>query len=683
MVSPRPSSPRSYPPAEEARGDGQPGDRPQVLAQLARDISELIHSARSASSERRALQEWGSPCAQAQPLLSDRLQPSDRTSLFEAQPFLSERTQLLERPSLLEPRTTAVRPPDEPLAAAAARPLREPEAGLHLRARSPQEVHVLLSNIESREAALMLKVQKLTEEKSLQQQRLEDEVARLQRSNARMEEELRMRQRVDAASSASDSARSGTRTPVELRAELQASPQVLPQVLPHDVREELQQQLSEIRAEVTRCAQALHAPEELPAAEAADIRQQLAALGSEVGQASRALLEVGGAHGAGYVHEVRGQLEAVQRQVSAMAGGFLHPLAEDPEPSRPPSPRASELSELRAEVGSLRAELARAVRAGGSQAWRAGGGHAGSFAPAPPASPFSSDVSALHGRLAALRAEVARVVQDPRHAEDAASPALRAQLGALLRELQDVRSGAAAVAAAAAGSRAGPPPLLPRTPGLCAGEELLGPQAEAWPLQARAPEPWRPTLQRPVATPSRCSGRSSEPSRFVDVPLSSADWAARAARPHEPGAPPLHGAQSVLGVQAPPLLLCPHLAADVAAISGGSGLPCGADLAGNSPQPVPAFAWGQPAEPLAPPAVVATAPVGAYPGSLGGFCGAAPAAQGLWAPQPCGAASLARGDAGGPAEEPLDRAPQVAMLRPMRTKMPRQDVTPWPPPGCL
>merc|ERR1719261_1870909 len=73
---------------------------------------------------------------------------------------------------------------------------REEETARH-QLRSPREVQVLLSSIESREAALRTKVQQLAEEKASQQQRLEEEVRALQRSNAQMEAELRMRQRAD------------------------------------------------------------------------------------------------------------------------------------------------------------------------------------------------------------------------------------------------------------------------------------------------------------------------------------------------------------------------------------------------------------------------------------------------------------------------------------------------------
>merc|ERR1719359_1347176 len=64
--------------------------------------------------------------------------------------------------------------------------------------RSPREVQVLLSSIESREAALRAKVQQLADEKASQQQQLEEEVRELKRSNAQMESELRMRRGADA-----------------------------------------------------------------------------------------------------------------------------------------------------------------------------------------------------------------------------------------------------------------------------------------------------------------------------------------------------------------------------------------------------------------------------------------------------------------------------------------------------
>jgi len=656
------------------------GERPQVLAQLAKDISDLIHSARSGSSECVGPRQTSSPRVKATASLL--APPSDRFSSFN----LGNTARELQS--------------------------HEEETTSRVRARSPQQVHALLTSIESREAALQQKVQQLMEEKTSQQRRLEDEVARLQRSNAWMEEELRKRKQTEALEA--EAARSASiagemfeggpcaRTPVETRL-APVETRMESQPLPQDVRSELQQQLSEIRAEVTRCAQALHGPEALPAAEVVDIRQQLAALSNEVIQTSHALLESNGAPGSCCANEepwgrcedagVRQQLESLQQQVSrAMHASFARPAVEI-QASRATSPQNAELCELRAEVDGLRAMVVQALRR--------------DVAPAanvnlPPQS-TAPEVSALHGRLAALRTEVARVVQGHRP-EDMTSPALRSQLGALLQELQEVRAGAAAVAAATASGRG--PPCQQFHPALA-------------PQQAPvfAPEPWqapRPRSPRPVPTPSRGSARTGDPSRFVDVDLGTPDWACRVARSGDLPAqqPPL---QPTLGAHSSALLLCPHLAADLAGGCGfsdcvdyagtpaapssgaggcgipsfqrpppGSGMPSGRSLASTANAPSglqPPRSWDQqPAE------LMGVTPSGSMAlgsvvssghGNLGVTAGSS--ASGHWMPQaawPGGAAPTA-GDAGGPPEEPADRAPQGAMLRPLRTKIPRSEASPW------
>jgi len=567
-----------------------------------------------------------------------------------------------------------------------------------MRARSPQQVHALLSSIESREAALQQKVQQLTEEKAMQQKRLEDEVARLQRSNARMEEELRTRKHAGVPELETFEGGQYARTRVERRDE---SPR-----LPQDVREDLQQQLFEIRAEVTRCAQALYGPEALPASEVVDIRQQLAALSNEVVQTSRALLEPGGfpepacpnevpETGGSHASSVRRQLEGLQGQVSRAAhASFAHPTV-DTQAGRVSSPQHGELSELRAEVDALRAMVAQALRR--------------DAAPTTTTDVFPQtvgpEVSALNGRLAALRTEVARVVQGHR-LEDMTSPTLRAQLGALLQELQDVRTGAAAIAAAAAD---GAGPQGHRLHALPAPEPGLPYAAEAW--QAR-----QLGSPRPVPTPSRCSGRNCDPSRFVDVDLGTPEWASRVARSSQAAAqlPPV---QPVLGVHSPPLLLCPHLAADLAAVSGRCGYSDTADFPGKpvlqhasagvaaggpavhgvqrplsgssfgpgrsiaavtgvAPQHLPPpRSWDQPGDVPAAPHPCGAALGSVVPGGQGSLSAAVAGSVSCpWTPQAawCGGAGVAM-DVGGPPEEPADHAPQGAMLRPLRTKIPRSE----------
>merc|ERR1719487_2308760 len=144
------------------------------------------------------------------------------------------------------------------------------------------------------------------------------------------------------------------RPPTEERAEASTLHQ-------QDAREELQRQLADIRGEVARCASALCADEPLPTSEVAEIRQQLSALSSEVRQTSHVLAPSVGAPGPNSVRElelseVRRQLEALQGQVSrAMYAALSRPgVPLQQEPSPPDEP-----SELRAEVGHLRSELAR------------------------------------------------------------------------------------------------------------------------------------------------------------------------------------------------------------------------------------------------------------------------------------------------------------------------------------
>eukprot|EP00913_Durusdinium_trenchii_P024279 g22794.t1 len=121
-----------------------------------------------------------------------------------------------------------------------------------------------------------------------------------------------------------------------------------------ELREDLQHQLQEIRQEVTRCARALQEPAAIPADEVLDIRQQLEALGEEVQQTSRAVA----GRDLRELDEVRQQLEAIQRQVSStLAAAWSRPA----EPPKPVNARVwqsqPEISELRAEVNSLRAQL--------------------------------------------------------------------------------------------------------------------------------------------------------------------------------------------------------------------------------------------------------------------------------------------------------------------------------------
>jgi hypothetical protein len=511
-------------------------------------------------------------------------------------------------------------------------------------ARSPREVQVLLSNIESREAALHAKVQQLAEEKAAQQRRLEEEVRNLQRSNAQMEAELRRRPPAESeAFSRADTNQDGVISRPELANALrQGVIEVPPEAsygrvrspipmeerteqssLLQDTREELQQQLAEIRAEVARCAGALCAEEPLPTSEVADIRQQLAALSSEVMQTSQALLSTPGAVGTGVARDgeltdVRHQLDGLQAQVSRT---MYAALSRPGVPAQQDAGRPGELSELRAEVGNLRAELARVGRQsygtepqlqevgaqiealrmelgsfiGGvctppvpsqavprtevqapsqvfpradaqtpsevRQQWRQ------QFVRDPPAAVGpNAEAAGLQERLSWLRAEVAKVIQDPRYAEDSAPIELRNRLGALLRELHELRHGAEMVAAAAAASGGSPVPrrLISSVSGLVppAGTAVLRETELRFPKGQPLPPQSRARSNTPVKHKSLSSGyfrpelEASRQSHFAN--MAAGEWA--------PGASLYSSSmQPVLGMPTAPVLVCPHVAADLAA----------------------------------------------------------------------------------------------------------------------
>lgn len=375
-------------------------DRPQVLAQLAKDISNLIRNSRTATSEAKpsgdtpgdarvsvfassGLRDQARPLgrvlrdarAAAAPVSEDRVCGS---GLQTASVSSTSRTVLAgeeesvvvadEPPSLLE--AASVRAVDIQQDCLGSQPkatgFTSRAQGASARARSPQEVHALLANIESRETNLQRKVQQLTEEKCLREKRLEEEVQRLQRSNARLEDELR--QTVQPA----------PEDPPD-RASLTGRGDDEP-FLTQELREDLQRQLQEIRDEVSRCARTLQAPEAMPYSEVLDIRQQLQALSAEVYQTSQALQGRVGAfcrtdernacHNS-ELSDVSQQFEALQSHVSSALSAAMARPAEPlkacqearPESSFRESPcqlsgREDELAKLRAEVNSLRAQLA-------------------------------------------------------------------------------------------------------------------------------------------------------------------------------------------------------------------------------------------------------------------------------------------------------------------------------------
>jgi len=180
------------------------------------------------------------------------------------------------------------------------------------------------------------------------------------------------------------------------------------------------------------------------------------------------------------VGDARRQLDALQGHVSeAMSMALSQTPHLGPEQL---DPRDVELAELRAEVKSLRTEVAHAKDVSDLSAeldaMRADYAHLTprkfppSQVPLPPSDGLlinniqrpsfapSSDMNCLHDRLLQLRAEVARAIQDPVVGDNALSPERDA--GTLLRELQELRSGAAAAAAAAVSNAAESNPATAR-----------------------------------------------------------------------------------------------------------------------------------------------------------------------------------------------------------------------------
>jgi len=526
---------------EQGGGDeNQAAERPQVLAQLAKDISELIQSARNVSSaDRRSAkgdspgQQMSGPASQAEQAITGSQPQQQQQQLQQQQPSTSSLGQIGQSPAqaaAAAPIRMQTRPLDAGISqvlnfeseqqrdagafgqqnhtyVGMSAPLRTqdvitnqsqpqslspPSPSRTREVRNVGEVHSLLANIESREAALRMKVQQLAEEKAVQQQRLEDEINRLQRSNARMEEELQ-RQRSQPAGAYPQAVTTAESQWAAAGGRPLAAPAIPSDgatwwqpLIAQDTRDELQQQLTEIRAEVARCAQALCAPEQLPATEVADIRQQLAALSNEVIHTSRALLAAGPQSGSREV-----ELAEVRRQLGTLHG------QEGTWPDNA-DPKTMELLRLRGEVEGLRAELSRApghpmqqeaarqchgapslLHSHWHQVPRGGQQPAGP--PPPPLPPShhlgstsmmqtqqlpylpphmmpqgpSHEVMALHDRLASLRSEVVRVVQEPLPAEDGANVELGGQIGALLRDLQDGRCEPASRPCSAAPAYAG------------------------------------------------------------------------------------------------------------------------------------------------------------------------------------------------------------------------------------
>lgn len=302
------------------------------------------------------------------------------------------------------------------------------------------------------------------------------------------------------------------------------------------------------------------------------------------------------------------------------------------------------------------------------------------------------EASSLQERLSWLRAEVAKVVQDPRYTEDTAPPELRNKLSGLLRELADLRHGAEAVAAAAAGGGhllpTGSP--APRrfqqapapAPAPVRESEWRFAQAQQLPSMARA---------RSSSTPLRHHLQSNS-SRFVGAGLAvgaaPVDWMAASSLRGDPAS----SVQPFLGGPTAPVLVCPHMAADLTDDLGdsaryvnrydrymdrerlaGDGVMRGGGLLGETaPSATPTMGRAAAAASAAPLGMMAPTP-GAAPSSLGH--GGQAAAWGMQAGSflgPGNMSGVAASEASSaPAEEPAEVAPQGNMWRPMRSKISR------------
>jgi len=185
---------------------------------------------------------------------------------------------------------------------------------------------------------------------------------------------------------------------------------------------------------------------------------------------------------------------------------------------------------------------------------------------------IAPEAAGLQERLSWLRAEVARVIHDPRHAEDPAHPELRQRLSTLLRELQDLRQGAEVVAASSGGSprsrRAVPGILAPAGSSVLRETELRYPMGNALPTfsRARSSTPRRHSgiyssgFLRPE---SMAAANAAHYANAMPTVSAAGDWATGASLRCGPSSivqPPVVGVP-----MAPPVLVCPHVAADIAA----------------------------------------------------------------------------------------------------------------------
>jgi len=235
------------------------------------------------------------------------------------------------------------------------------------------------------------------------------------------------------------------------------------------------------------------------------------------------------------------------------------------------------------------------------------------------------------------------------HVQDLTSPALQPQLGALLQELQEVRMGAAAVAAAASRSRS--LPQCPRFLGNAMPDQLMPFQQDAQHQQAPLPFFPHPAADLDAVIGGRVysGGADSIGTPALPVPMGTGDGGFPTPSPQLP----LPGSLAASGQ-------CWDQPYEVsgATSSGNPSLGSAASSSlgtfGSGPNIGIGDAWAPRAAGHYThgwsPAVPRTGPHLRYTGG-----------------------ALMAHEARGPTHEPLDRAPQGAIIRPMRTKIPRQE----------
>lgn len=521
--------------------DSESAESPQALAKIAREISDLVRTARAAVPDAAvadaplpdAAKAHASPVASSRAVVAPAALPAGRVTVLECEydQLQREVADLRQRWAGLDsglpttigsPRVDGVSTPGVSACGGQCN-----SSFVFPGGPRPLDVSSLLASIESRECALRTQVQQLAEEKSAQQQQMEEEIASLRRANDSMREELRDRQeRAPTAveQAGPDAEQASTRAPTaveqtgpdaeqastvfresplsqsigthEARSSSEKQSDWLPSAVsesapvsqvatgesdsrmsqeaarrdviapesaplaavealssPNADREEFCRQLSEVRGEVSRCAEMLGLSNETR--EQGEVRQQLSTLSDEVLRTSRSLLDASQplSQRNAEIAGIRRQLDFLQGQMPASPADFGGASRADPRPA--------DMFDLRMEMSCLRADLAQfgilplhvmsdvraqieALRHDLSDVVQ----HMPTYSSGPRLGRYPANATALKDRLSDLKTEVARMLQDPLLEGGSAVPETRARLGILLRELQELRAGAVAVVSA-------------------------------------------------------------------------------------------------------------------------------------------------------------------------------------------------------------------------------------------